>query len=59
MAIPIHANGTFASPLANPEYPAPLRHEAAGWLSLVYDGLSGFNLVALLLLATVLYDQCG
>ncbi len=59
MAMPIHANGSFASPLANPDYPAPLHHEAAGLRSLVYDGLSGFNLVALLLLATVLYDQCG
>lgn len=58
MSVPV--NGGFASPLADADYAAPLSPSTSpGFVSWAYDGLSGFNLIAIGLLTVVLYDQCG
>lgn len=57
MTVPV--NGGFASPLADADYAVPQSHNTGGFVSWVYDGLSGFNLIAIGLLTIVLYDQCG
>lgn len=56
MSVP--ANGGFASPLADAEYVVPVHPDTGGFISWLYDGLSGFNLIAIGLLTIVLYDQC-
>ena len=57
MAVPV--NGGFASPLADADYAVPRSPgTGAGFVSWAYDGLSGFNLIAIGLLTIVLYDQC-
>lgn len=53
-----HINGSFASPLADAQYTAQLNLVAGGFLSRAYDGLSGLNILALIFLTVVLYDQC-
>ena len=59
MSLPV--NGGFASPLADADYAVPLSSSPShgGFVSWAYDGLNGFNLIAIGLLTVVLYDQCG
>lgn len=56
MTVPV--NGGFASPLADADYAVPLNPATGGFVSWLYDGLTGFNLIAIGLLTVVLYDQC-
>lgn len=62
MSVPVNAvnalNGGFASPLADADYAVPLNDNAAGFLSWIFNGLTGFNLIAFGLLTVILYDQC-
>lgn len=51
-------NGSYASPLANAEYPTSLHNVAGGFLFQIYDGFSGFSLITTILLMLVVYDQC-
>lgn len=52
-------NGSFASPLANAQYPpASSTLPTNGLFSKVYNGTSGFNLLLTVFLILVAYDQC-
>lgn len=48
-------NGSFASPLANADFPAV---SDDGLLSRVYNGISGLSMFMTFLLMLVAYDQC-
>jgi len=48
-------NGSFASPLANADFPAV---SDDGLLSRVYNGMSGLSMFVTFLLMLVAYDQC-
>ena len=51
-------NGSFASPLANAEYPRSLDTPSGGFLGQMYNGLNGYSLVITSFLLLVAYDQC-
>ena len=51
-------NVSFTSPVANADYSASLDAVNGGVLSRVYNGMSGFNIFAALLLILIAYDQC-
>ena len=51
-----HANGTFASPLANAAFISVIDE---GWLSKLYNNFNGLRAFAMFLLILVVYDQCG
>lgn len=48
-------NGSFASPLANADFPSA---SDGGLLSRVYNGVSGLSVFVTFLLILVAYDQC-
>lgn len=48
-------NGSFASPLANADFPSV---SDGGLLSSVYNGVSGLSVFVTFLLILVAYDQC-
>ena len=48
-------NGSFASPLANADFPAATD---GGLLSKMFEGLNGLSVFVTFVLALVLYDQC-
>ena len=50
-------NSTFASPIANADY-LPFTPTEGGFLSRVYNGMSGLSITITLLLILVAYDQC-
>jgi hypothetical protein len=51
-------NGSFTSPLANANLHLARQSDSSGFLSSLYNGVSGWNAALALLLALVAYDQC-
>lgn len=51
-------NGSFASPLANAQYPSTSALPSNGLFFQVYNGINGVSLIIFALLMLVAYDQC-
>ena len=52
-------NGSFASPLANAQYPFTAETAAGGFFIRVYNGISALSLFATAFVMLVVYDQCN
>ncbi|KAL9600040.1 MAG: hypothetical protein Q9219_003410 [cf. Caloplaca sp. 3 TL-2023] len=50
-------NGSFASPVADADYPRPIDTAGSGLIGQLYDGLNGYSLILTIFLLLVAYDQ--